>query len=90
MDNIKYGYIDLLGKKNINNLKGFRTNYKTLSIDQILENRIGTCIEQVLLMHKLLDDLNVPNKMFCTRIYESGSMDPEADSITEFYSLKRY
>ena len=87
MDNIKYGYIDLLGKKHINNLKGFRTNYKTLSIDQILENRIGTCIEQVLLMHKLLNDLNVPNKMFCTRIYESGSMDPEAEEHMHCFIL---
>ena len=35
MDNIEYGYIDLLGEKHINNLKGFRTNYRTLNIEQI-------------------------------------------------------
>ena len=51
MDNIDYGYIDLSGEKHINNLKGFRTNYRTLSIDKILEQKIGTCIEQVFLMH---------------------------------------
>ena len=63
MDNIEYGYIDLLGVKHVNNLKGFRTNYRTLSIEQVLKYKIGTCIEQVLLMHKLLDDLNVPNNV---------------------------
>lgn len=32
MDNIEYGYIDLNGEKHINSLKGFRKNYRTLSI----------------------------------------------------------
>ena len=72
MDNIEYGYIDLNGEKHINSLKGFRKNYRTLSIERILEYKIGTCIEQVLLMHELLNTLNIKNKMFCTRIYECG------------------
>ena len=40
MDNIEYGYIDLNGEKHINSLKGFRKNYRTLSIEQILEYKI--------------------------------------------------
>ena len=87
MDNIEYGYIDLLGVKHVNNLKGFRTNYRTLSIEQVLKYKIGTCIEQVLLMHKLLDDLNVPNKMFCTRIYESGEIDADKDEHMHCFLL---
>ena len=62
MDNIEYGYIGLNGEKHINSLKGFRKNYRTLSIEQILEYKIGTCIEQVLLMHELLNNLNIKNK----------------------------
>lgn len=87
MDNIEYGYIDLLGNKHINNLKGFRTNYRTLSVEQILEYRIGTCIEQVSLMHKLLDELNIPNKMFCTRVYESGDIDDEQEEHMHCFIL---
>ncbi len=87
MDNIEYGYIDLLGEKHINNLKGFRTNYRTLNIEQILENKIGTCIEQVLLMHKLLDSINIPNKMFCTRVYESGEIADDKDEHMHCFIL---
>ena len=80
MDSIDYGYVDLAGEKHINNLKGFRTNYRTLDINQILEHKIGTCIEQVLLMHYLLDELNIKNKMFCCRIFEPddyGNLEEE-------------
>lgn len=87
MDSIEYGYIDLLGEKHINNLKGFRTNYRTMNIKQILEHKIGTCIEQVLLMHYLLDSLNIPNKMFCTRIYESGEIDIEQEEHMHCFIL---
>ena len=37
---------------------------------EILDHKMGTCIEQVYLMKYLLDKINIPNKMFCTRIYE--------------------
>lgn len=87
MDKIEYGYVDLSGEKHINNLKGFRTNYRTLDINQILEYKIGTCIEQVLLMHHLLDGINIPNKMFCTRIYESGEIDAEQEEHMHCFIL---
>lgn len=87
MDNIEYGYVDLLGEKHINSLKGFRTNYRTLDIEQILKYKVGTCIEQVLLMHYLLDNLNIPNKMFCTRIYESGEIDADQDEHMHCFVL---
>lgn len=51
MENINYGYIEESGEIHINNLKGFRRNYRTLSIEETLEKKIGTCIEQVFLMH---------------------------------------
>jgi len=87
MDNIDYGYIDLAGNKHINNLKGFRKNYRTLGIKEILENKIGTCIEQVLLMHVLLDELNIKNKMFCTRVYESGEIAEDQEEHMHCFIL---
>lgn len=87
MDNIEYGYIDLSGKKHLNTLKEFRANYRTMTIEQILEDKIGTCIEQVFLMHHLLDKLRIPNKMFCTRIYETGEIDSEEDEHMHCFVL---
>ena len=69
-DNIKYGWIDINNEKHIGNMKGFRSLYRTMTLDEILNYGLGTCIEQVYLMKVLLDKINIPNKMFCTRIYE--------------------
>ena len=46
-----------------------------MSIDEILEYKMGTCIDQVQLMHYLLDKINVKNKMFCCRIFEPDDYD---------------
>ena len=69
-ENIKYGWKDIDGKNHYNEMKEFRKKYRTMSVDETLENGIGCCIEQVNLMHHLLDKIKVENKMFCCRIYE--------------------
>ncbi len=69
-ENITYGWIDINGEKHIKTMKEFRKLYRTMSIDDTIKYGLGTCIEQVNLMHYLLDKINIPNKMFCTRIYE--------------------
>ena len=69
-NNIKYGWLDFNNEEHIGNMKNFRKLYRTSSIEETLEHGIGTCIEQVYLMSKLLDRLNIKNKMFCTRVYE--------------------
>ncbi len=74
-NNIRYGWLDIHNEIHIGNMKGFRKLYKTLSIEQILNYGIGTCIEQVYLMHYLLNKINVPNKMFATRIYEPNDFN---------------
>ncbi len=79
MDNIKYGWLDIDNNEHINELKNFRKLYRTSSIEQTLEHKIGTCIEQVYLMHYLLDKLNIENKMFCTRIYEPNDFNDVED-----------
>lgn len=69
-ENIKYGWLDINNEEHIGNMKNFRKLYRTSTLEETLEHGIGTCIEQVMLMKYLLDKINMPNKMFCTRIYE--------------------
>lgn len=79
-DNIEYGWIDINGNKHLNTMKEFRRIYRTMSIDEILEYKIGTCIDQVNLMHYLLNKINIKNKMYCCRIFEPddyGNLEEE-------------
>ena len=73
--NIRYGWLDIHNNIHIGNMKNFRKLYKTLSIKQILEYGIGTCIDQVKLMNYLLNKINIKNKMFATRIYEPNDFN---------------
>lgn len=72
---IKYGWLDLNNEEHISNLENVRRLYRTASIEETLEHKLGTCIEQVNLMHLLLDNLGIPNKMFCTRVYEKDNFN---------------
>lgn len=74
-ENIEYGWLDINGKIHIKTMKESRRIYRTMSIDEILEYKMGTCIDQVQLMHYLLDKINVKNKMFCCRIFEPDDYD---------------
>ena len=68
--NVKYGWLDINNNEHIGNMKDFRRLYRTSTIKETLEHGIGTCIEQVKLISELLNTIGIPNKMFCTRIYE--------------------
>lgn len=74
-ENIRYGWLDINNEEHIGNLKDVRRLYRTASIEETLEHKLGTCIEQVNLMHYLLDILGIPNKMFCTRVYEKDDFN---------------
>ncbi len=79
-DYIEYGWIDINNNKHIKTMKDFRKMYRTSSLEETIENRLGTCIEQVELMHYLFTRLNIENKMFCCRIYEPddyGNLEEE-------------
>ena len=69
-ENIEYGWIDINGNKHIKTMKDFRRLYITTTVQQTLKYGIGTCIDQVNLMHYLFNKINVKNKMFCCRIFE--------------------
>ena len=86
--NIKYGWLDINNEEHIGNMKGFRSLYRTSSLEETLNHKIGTCIEQVYLMKYLLDKINISNKMFCTRIYEGEDFnDLEADEHMHCFVL---
>ena len=85
--NIKYGWLDINNEEHIGNMKGFRSLYRISSLEETLNHKIGTCIEQVYLMKSLLDKINIPNKMFCTRIYEGedfNDLDPLGEPTDNF------
>ena len=86
--NIRYGWLDINGEEHIGDMKNFRKLYRTSSIEETLKHGIGTCIEQVNLMSHLLTTLNIPNKMFCTRIYEIENFnDLEAEEHLHCFVL---
>ena len=67
---IKYGWLDINNEEHVGNMKNFRKLYRTSNVEETITHGLGTCIEQVYLIHTLLDTLRIKNKMFCTRIYE--------------------
>lgn len=87
-ENIEYGYIDYSGVKHVNDMKGFRTLYRTSSIEDTLSSGVGTCIEQVNLMHYLLNKIGIPSRMFCTRVYEDNNFNnPDAEEHMHCFVL---
>lgn len=87
-EHIKYGWLDINNEEHIGTMKNFRRLYRTSTVEETIKHGIGTCIEQVLLMHELLDKINVPNKMFCTRIYEGKDFnDLEAEEHMHCFIL---
>lgn len=69
-ENIEYGWIDINNQKHIKTMIEFRKLYRTMSLDEIITNGLGTCIDQVNLMHYLFNKIHIKNKMFCCRIFE--------------------
>ena len=79
-ENMQYGWLDSEGSRHVGEMKNFRKQYRTLSVQETLEHKIGTCIEQAEVMHYLLDKINIKNKMFCCRIYEPDDYGNPEDS----------
>lgn len=73
--NIKYGWIGVDGSVHENNMDNFRLLYRTSNLIDVLKTGLGTCIEQAFLTKYLLDKINIPSKMFCTRMYEDESFN---------------
>ena len=87
-ENIRYGWLDINDEEHIGNLENVRRLYRTASIEESLEHKLGACVEQVNLMHHLLDTLGIPNKMFCTRVYEIDDFNDLKIFPINFYRLR--
>lgn len=86
--NIRYGWLDSDGFEHIGNMKGFRKLYRTSSLEEIFEHKLGTCIEQVFLMKHIFDKIGIESHMYCTRIYEGSDFsDDEADEHMHCFLL---
>lgn len=68
-DNISYGWKELSGHIHLRNMENIRTLYCTSSLEDTLENKCGTCVEQALLMKYLLNKIGIETNLFCARIY---------------------
>lgn len=69
--NIEYGWVDKIGEKHLNNLRGFRENYRISSIDEMINTGLGTCIEQAKMIKDFFDRMSIENKLYCHRSYET-------------------
>lgn len=69
--NIEYGWVDNKNNLHINNLKGFRENYRISSIDEMKNTGLGTCIEQAKMIKTFFDKMGIENKLYCHRSYET-------------------
>ena len=89
-NSIEFGWMDKNNKMHLGNMKNFRSDYKIMTTDDILEKGIGTCIEQVSLMKKYFDDRDIETKMYCYRKYENkNSKNNEIElHIALFYKQK--
>ena len=70
-DNIEYGWIDINGNMHLNTMKDFRRIYRTMSIDEILKYRVGTCIDQVDLMNCffIINFMKIVKKYFLFKLF---------------------
>lgn len=69
--NIEYGWVDNKNDLHINNLKGFRENYRISSLDEMINTGLGTCIEQAKMIKTFFDKMGIQNKVYCHRSYET-------------------
>lgn len=82
---ILYGWVDHDYKEHIDNLKNFKELYRTSTIDEIITTKLGTCIEQAKLIKYWFDLMNIENKLFCIRGYETEKDDIQMHCFVLFH-----
>ena len=92
LDQIKYGWI---GKDKVlhkySKQDFFLDNYRLMSIEETMENNVGTNFENACVAKKLLDDLNIESHIYFF-IYEDKQIATHAICIAniddKYYSLE--
>lgn len=70
-DNISYGWHGIDNVTRINSLKEFKEYYRTMSIEDIIKYKVGTCPDQVNLIKSFLDNKCIENKILALVGYEN-------------------
>ena len=72
MNNIDYGWVDKNNKKHIYDYDTYSNEYKLQSPEEIINNRIGVCWDQVELERYYFDKINIPIKTFFIVHYDDN------------------
>lgn len=88
-DFIEYGCIDVCEKRWVDSLGGhdFRDIYRTLSLEDSLDNKIGACFEQANISKFVLDTIGIKNRIFCTRGFNEEHKEPTDLYLVHCYVL---
>ncbi len=91
-ENIKYGWVDFNNNVHTNihtnEMIDIRSSHKLTSVEETLKYKVGTCIEQAILIKYLLSKINIPNRLFCIRNYESSdNVNLKAESYMHCFVL---
>ena len=84
LKNFVYGYEDKEGKLHYN-LKEIHTNYITNSLETILRNMMGICVEGVKLYKHVFDRFGLESRMFCYRLYNRQNKEKYEMHCAFFY-----
>lgn len=76
-DNIKFGWCDLQGKIYYSDLEKYVYKYYVMSLEETMNLGIGSCHEQVLLMNKMFNDVDIQSKIYCCKVYYLNSSFPK-------------
>ena len=86
-ENIRYGWLDFDNNEHIDTMKQFRQLYRTLTIEEIITNKLGTCIDQTNLEMLVMENLHIPYKAYCLRSYKDDKriVDPKMHCFIIYY-----
>lgn len=87
--NVVYGWLDRQEIFHGDVGEDFRENYRTGSLEQILQSKVGTCIEQAKLIKTFFDKIGLESKIFCRRKYEDKETPKEETKMHCFVLFSR-
>ena len=87
--NVVYGWLDRQEIFHGDVGEDFRENYRTGSLEQILQSKVGTCIEQAKLIKTFFDKIGLESKIFCRRKYEDEETPKEKTKMHCFVLFSR-
>jgi hypothetical protein len=90
MDRFQYGWLDINDEEHIQSGKGHKELYRTSTVEEMIEHNLGTCLEQVILMSRILTKLGFPNRKFIIRVYRGDEKFDYINSKILIHSFVLY